>query len=118
MRERALFRHINWSIVACTLALAILGFVFIYSGSYRLMAGSGTNYVHRQIAWVAIGIVAAALFTVLDYRKLATFAYFIYAFFIILLAVMLLTSDPRRGAQSWFALGTFAIQPSEFAKVA
>ena len=118
MTESALFRHINWSIVACTLAIVVLGLVFIYSGSYQLMPGSGTSYVCRQVAWTAIGIVVAAFFVILDYRKLATFAYFIYAFFIVLLVVTLIVTDPRRGAQSWFSIGAFAVQPSEFAKVA
>lgn len=118
MTDSALFRHINWSIVACTLAIVALGLVFIYSGSYQLMPGAGTSYVCRQAAWTAIGIVVAVLFVMLDYRKLAAFAYFIYAFFIALLVIMLVASDPRRGAQSWFSVGAFAVQPSEFAKIA
>lgn len=113
-----LSRHINWSIVACTLALVILGLIFIYSGSYQLMPDARTSYVLRQITWALIGGLAASLFVMLDYRKLATIAFFIYAFFSALLIVVLLTSDPRRGAQSWFSIGAFAVQPSEFAKVA
>lgn len=118
MTDSALFRHINWGIAACTVALVLIGLFFIYSGSYRLTPDSGTSYVLRQAAWAAIGILAAAFFAVLDYRKLAAFAYFIYAFFVVLLVVMLIASGARRGAQSWFSIGTFAIQPSEFAKVA
>ena len=114
----AIFRHINWSIAACALALVILGLIFIYSGCYQLTPDARTSYVLRQIAWAAIGMLVAAFFVMLDYRKLATIASFIYAFFIALLTAVLLTSDPRRGAQSWFSIGTFAVQPSEFAKVA
>jgi rod shape determining protein RodA len=45
-----------------------------------------------------------------------TFAYFIYAFTILLLVGVLLFGTEIKGATSWFSLGGFSIQPSELAK--
>jgi rod shape determining protein RodA len=95
-----------------------IGMLFIYSGTYGLFYDGGINFVQKQLVWVAVGLALAAFCTVLDYRKLAHFSAFLYVFFIVLLAVVLFTSDPRRGAKSWFFFGFVALQPSEFAKIA
>lgn len=118
MLDLSLFRHTSWGVTACACALIALGLAFIYSGSYQMGKDAGGTYVMRQAAWAVAGLVLAGLLVMLDYRKLAVSAFLIYGAFIVLLLLLLVTSDPRRGARSWFSVGAFAVQPSEFAKIA
>lgn len=118
MVDLTLYRRTRWSVTASACALIALSLLFIYSASCRVGEGGGSAYVARQATWALAGIVLAALFTALDYRRLASSAFLIYAGFLIFLVLLLVTSDPRRGARSWFSIGAFAVQPSEFAKIA
>lgn len=118
MIDLLLFRHTHWGVTACACALIALGLAFIYSGTYQMGADAGSAYVARQATWGLAGLLAAGLLVMLDYRKLAASAFLIYGIFIVLLILLLFTSDPRRGARSWFSVGAFAVQPSEFAKIA
>ena len=52
----------------------------------------------------------------IDYNILAKASPIFYGIFIILLIAVLFTS-PVNGATSWFDIGSFSFQPSEFAKV-
>ncbi|MCX6356425.1 MAG: rod shape-determining protein RodA [Candidatus Aureabacteria bacterium] len=112
------FRHVNWGIIAAAVAIMLLGLAFIYSGAYQLGQDTGSAYVHRQFIWGIAGLCGAMVLAMVVYRRLASSALFIYLGAILLLVMVLLTADPRRGARSWFSTGGFAVQPSEFAKIA
>jgi rod shape determining protein RodA len=112
------FRRLNGILAASALGLVLLGLAFIYSASYRPGQDAGSSFVARQMVWAIGGFCLAALLALFDYRKLAAAALVIYIAFLILLVAVLLTADPRRGARSWFSLGAFAVQPSEFTKIA
>jgi len=111
-------RHISWGIVMCTVAIIVVSLFLIYSGSQGLGEDVGVRYVERQVMWGGIGIMIAALLALIDYRKLASSAFLIYFAFLILLVIVLVVSDLRRGAGRWLSVGGFTIQPSEFAKIA
>lgn len=118
MIELSLFKHVSWGIVACAAAVFILGLLFIYSGSCGPGGAVGIAYVQRQLVWGIAGVIVAAALTGFDYRRYAGSAFALYGVFVVLLLIVLLTADPRRGARSWFSTGGFAVQPSEFAKIA
>ena len=114
----SVLRNVDGIIIVCVLTLMVVGLVFIYSGSYYLRYDTGTNYMRKQAVWIAAGLLIALGFILLDYRKLAHAAPMLYMLAVIILVLVLLGSDPRRGARSWFFLGGLALQPSEFAKLA
>jgi rod shape determining protein RodA len=68
--------------------------------------------------FMIIGAGVMVVFTVVDYRKLHDWA---WAFYGITTALLVLVISPlgsqSNGAQSWFALGPFQLQPAEFAKL-
>lgn len=111
------YRHTSWAITACASAIVALGLAFIYSASLGMGEGAGSAYVARQAAWAAIGLASAALLAATDYRRLASSAYLLYGVCILVLVLLVAASDARRGARSWFSIGAFAVQPSEFAKI-
>ena len=118
MIDLSTYRHTSWAVTACACLIVALGLAFIYSGSRGMGGDAGSAYVARQAVWAVAGLVAAALLVALDYRRLASSAYLLYGACIVALVLLLAASDPRRGARSWFSVGAFAVQPSEFAKVA
>jgi rod shape determining protein RodA len=54
----------------------------------------------------------------IDHRFFEFFGYFIYGFAIFTLLAVLIAGKEINGSRSWFVLGGFQIQPSEFAKPA
>ena len=108
-------RHLDPLLLACTVTLSLIGIVAVYS-STRTRYGS--SYLVKQSLFVAIGAGALALFALVDYRKLHDWAWFFYgATTLLLVAVISPLGSTSKGAQSWFALGPFQLQPAEFAKL-
>ncbi len=75
-----------------------------------------------QIAWFAVGAVAAAIVMQLDRKTLYHFAPVAYGFGLVLLVLVLIFYDRElavtNGAHSWITIGPLSLQPSELMKVA
>ncbi|MFN7976074.1 MAG: rod shape-determining protein RodA [Acidobacteriota bacterium] len=96
------------------LALSAIGILAIASATY---ASRRQELAARQLAWLGISIVALFVTLVIDYRKIAAFAGLLYTAMAGVLFAILAYGQMRKGAQSWFAIGSVTIQPSELAKV-
>lgn len=112
------FRHLDPVLIGCTVALAIIGVVAVYSAT----RGPGPTYSHaylyKQALFVLIGAGVLLVFTVVDYQKLHDWAWAFYALTsIMLLLVISPLGVQSNGAQAWFAVGPFQLQPAEFAKL-
>jgi rod shape determining protein RodA len=102
----------DWGLLAAVLALCLIGLSQIYS------ATSGwTQIVQTQVYGILLGLVALAVCLSVDYRSLADKSHFIYIAMIALLVYVLFFGAVRGGARRWIDLGTFNVQPSEFAKL-
>src|SRR3989338_7008767 len=113
LREK-LFRGFYWPLFRLAVLMALIGLAVIYSAS----RGMATNFAEKQFIW--LGVALLALFTVVwfGYRTFLSYGYAMYALSIGLLLVVMFMGAVRLGAQRWIHLGPFAIQPSEFAKIA
>ena len=105
--------------IAC---LMFIGAAFIYSAtmvSESAQAAALFNQVwFRQVVWYGVGIIAAIVACLIDYRSLARWSFVFYWFSIALLVAVFLFGSTRGGAKRWIDLGFFQFQPSEFAKLA
>ena len=112
MKKRIL-KNMEWWIVIWGIALSVIGLTALFS------ATSETDYNEfaKQIIWIAISFVAMLAIMLIDYNLLVRISPILYAISIILLVLVLFT-EPINGATSWFSIGDFAFQPSEFAKIA
>ena len=111
------WRHVDVTLLAGVLAIASLGVVMVYSASRNLGADEGF-FLRRQAVFSMIGLGVMGLVATIDYRKARDFAPLIYAASVAgLLLVLSPLGSNRRGAQAWFQIGGFQLQPSEPAKV-
>jgi len=72
----------------------------------------------RQIMFLGVSMIFITAIMVIDFRSFEVFSYFIYAFIIFLLVLVLFIGKEISGSRSWFGIGSFGVQPSEFAKFA
>lgn len=119
-REIHIFKKIDKWLLLIYLAMAFLGLFTIYSASFHEEHSSiydfGTAY-GKQLFWIIISIVLGVLILYIDGVFLQNIAYFIYGA-VVLMLIIVLFMPAVKGAHSWFKLGSFSIQPSEFAKFA
>lgn len=111
-------RHVDPILLGCVAFLAIVGIVAVYSAT----RGPGPSYAHsylfKQMFFVGIGVVVMVLINTVDYYKLHDWAWAFYGVTTLLLVLVLSPiGSQSNGAQSWFSLGPFQMQPAEFAKL-
>jgi rod shape determining protein RodA len=118
----AAWRHIDLALLAATVGIAALGVLMVYSATQNKLSDAGLDpymYLKRQSVWVVLGLLAMAVMVSVDYRVLRDIAPVIYAgTFGLLLLVLSPLGKSTRGAQAWFQVGSFQLEPSEWAKLA
>lgn len=100
------------------MALGITGVIMIYSATRQPLLHAGYNphyYLERQGLYVAIGIVAMYITSLIDYRRLEIVATPLYVMSLFGLAGVFVLGRASLGALRWYSLGFIQIQPSEFA---
>jgi len=124
-------------LIAAIAGLMIVGLMFVYSATMVNEPVGALQQFHdlsfsaflswmldelffRQFIWYCLGITAAVVVCLVDYRSLARWAMVFYWGSVGLLVAVLLPfiGSIRFGARRWIDLGFFQVQPSEFAKIA
>ena len=115
MFERRLYFHIDWALLIAILALCALGVMMIFS------ATAGTPSTSRmymtQLYAIAIGLGAMVVTLTVDYRAFTDKSHLIYIGLLAALLYVAFLGDVQMGARRWIPIGSFNLQPSEFAKV-
>lgn len=111
--------HIDVTPVLAAMGLGIIGLISIYSATRgRDPDNYITSFIERQGLFMAVGLVLVAIIVFFDYRLLLRLAPTIYLGSIGSLAlVRLFGVEGGLGARSWFSVGSFLLQPSEFVKI-
>jgi rod shape determining protein RodA len=113
-------RHLDIALVLAPILISGLGLLMIYSATHTRLEQAGDdpfNFVKRQAIAIVLGIVAMAIMTVIDYRRLRELALFGYAATIVMLVAVLGIGVQVKGAQARFDVGPIQIQPGELAKL-
>ena len=117
LRER-----VDRSLVMVVLALTVYGLAVLYSAGQTDVPSAAASVWQRQLAWLAIGIVAAVLMQRVSPRLLEWVAPALYAAGILVLVLTLVVGTgggTAASTKSWIAIGGHRLgQPSEFVKLA
>ncbi|MBU2576072.1 rod shape-determining protein RodA [Patescibacteria group bacterium] len=110
---REIGARIDFRMMVSVLALCILGLVIIHSLTWP----EDDRFV-RQIFFLGIGLAVfiGVQFWNINFWRNASLV--LYVSVIAFLLGLILFGEATRGARGWIMLGTFGIQPAEFAKIA
>jgi rod shape determining protein RodA len=120
-RSRNIFANIDWVTVALYLLLITVGWLSIYSATFDQEQTTIFNLntsEGKQLFFVGLSIFTAIVILIFDTKFFTTFAYFIYGAIILLLVGVLFFGATIKGSKSWIKIGSFGLQPAEFAKFA
>ena len=121
MAWRAPWRHLDPTVLLAAVALAALGLAAIYSSTFAALRAQGlpeASIMRRQLLNLGLGLAVMGAAMVIDYRRLQAWAGVVFAAVVVALGLVLTPlGSATNGAQSWFELGAYQLQPSEYAKV-
>jgi len=115
-------RKPDWLVLTITLVLVFFGLLAIFDASSVIAQrdfGNRFYYLQNQAIWAVLGLAALALFSFVDYHRLAKLS---LIGLIIVIALLIITLFPHTGpevlgAKRRFSAGGITIQPSELAKL-
>ena len=116
------WRQLDLVLVAAVLGICGLSLLMIYSSTRQKQVAAGLDpghFVKRQALYLILGLVALVVVVLVDYRVLRDVAPAICLGAVVFLALVLTPlGSSSRGAQAWFQIGAYQLQPSEMAKLA
>ena len=114
--ERPWYNRFNWLLAVTTVALALFGDLVIHSAT--LHGNDAGSEWHKQLVYIAIGVVLMVCCAWLDYRRWQRWAAYLYLLNLGLLYLVWKSGHSAMGAQRWISLGPLGtFQPSEPAKL-
>lgn len=120
MRRRdKIVGSIDWVAVALYLVLVAYGWLSIYSASATAHEGWALDFSERygkQLIWIGMAFLLAFTILIIDAKFFSGFAYGFYFLTLLVLIGVLFFGKTVAGSKSWFQIGSFALQPAEFAK--
>jgi len=114
-----IFANIDKVSILLYMLLILFGWINIYASQYNDDTSFALNLASRygkQLIFIVIACFVAFLTLIIDWKFYYSLSYLFYISIILLLIGVLLKGGVTSGATSWFELGSFKFQPSEFAK--
>ncbi len=111
-------RDFDKTLFLVTIAIFAVGLVFLLSATSIRGQDLNFSYVSKQISSAVLALILLVVIININYQRFLDAAWVLYALSVLALALLLVIGRARFGAQRWFAIGSFTIQPSEFLKIA
>jgi rod shape determining protein RodA len=111
----------DWATIFIYIALVAIGWVNIYSASYNSTSTGFFDFSHiyiKQLVWISLSLILIPFILTVEAKFYERFSSVIYIISLISLIGLFFLGKNVNGATSWYFLGGFSIQPSEFAKAA
>jgi rod shape determining protein RodA len=107
------FKYFDKLTFVSLLLLTLIGIFLIYSAGFPLKE---TNYL-KQAAWLLFSLVVFFIVFFLKIDFIFRNAFVVYLILLIILALQIFVGRTLAGTKSWFRLGAFGGQFSEFVKI-
>ena len=113
--------NIDWLTVLMWFALCIIGWFNIHAAVYdpehASIVSLETNY-GKQFIFIVTAIILGTAILIIDSKFYSSSAPILYGITLLLLVAVLIVGRNVGGNQAWIPIGSFRLQPSEFAKLA
>ena len=119
--ETGIFKNIDKPLLFIYLALVIIGWINIYAAVYNDQHSSifdMSQAYGKQVIWILTAFALGMMVMLTDVKFFSAFSYIIYGITIVMLVAVLGIGTVVAGSKSWFQIGSFRLQPAEFAKFA
>ncbi|RTY65851.1 rod shape-determining protein RodA [Flavobacterium sp. GSP27] len=114
MKNQSITNNIDWISIIIYAVLVILGWLNIYSSSMSSMQDT----YEKQLIFIVLTIPLIFIILSVDGKFYEKYASIIFGVSLLTLAGLFLFGKTIAGQRCWYAIGSFTIQPSEFAKAA
>ncbi len=115
-------KKVELTLLISVILISIFGILMIYSASsvwalYKF--NDSYKFLKNQCLFFVIGLILLYFVSKVDYKKYYKYSNKVLLISLILLILVLIPGigTIRNGSRSWFGIGSFGIQPSEFAKL-
>ncbi len=115
-------KKIDMTLLISLVLISLLGLLMIYSSSYVWAEYKYNNpykYVSHQAIFLCFSFLIMPIIIRYPINRLKNISNKLFIFSLILLILVLIPGigSVRNGSRSWFGIGSFGIQPSEFMKL-
>lgn len=119
-REVDISGKLDWVSVLLYVMMVGLGWLNIFAAVYDETANQSIFDMSlnsgRQLMFIAASVFIILAIVIIDMRFYETFAYIFYAIILVALMMIPIIGKEVGGNKSWIGVGSFGVQPSEFAK--
>ncbi len=123
MKNQGVSHNIDWISIVIYMALVIMGWLNIYSSSLSSVAEETsifdfTQIYGKQFLFILFTIPIIFIILFVEPKFYEKFSIIIFAISLLSLAGLFVAGKTIAGQRCWYGIGSFTIQPSEFAKAA
>lgn len=122
MRQENISGSLDWITIGLYASMVILGWLNIYAVGYDESVGQPIFTLSlnsgRQLVFIGASLVIIMGIIILDMRFYDAFAYIMYGLLMVILLLIPFFGKEVGGNRAWIGIGSFGVQPSEFAKFA
>jgi rod shape determining protein RodA len=119
--NRPLNQGIDGVLISLYIVMVLIGWIAIFAATYDETQPSIFDIDRaygRQFLWIIGGALLAGIVLLTDSKFYPAFAYIIYGTVMLMVCAVFLFGTTVKGDKNWFDIGSFQLQPSEFAKFA
>lgn len=121
-REDNITHKIDWVTVLLYSAIVFMGWLNIYAVTYDKNVSTSIFSLDlnsgRQLIFIAGSVIIISAILIIDRQFYETFAYIMYGALLVMLILVPIIGKEVGGNKAWLGIGSFGVQPSEFAKFA